>query len=107
MAVLPVIRPEVGKRLLPEAVEYLGQVQPQKLFATYHGGGDDYGTGWIDLNFEQLAKAVNWTSWYIEERLGKATNLEVIAYMGAKDVRYSIFTTASIKTGRAVSMKTP
>ncbi|KEF56727.1 uncharacterized protein A1O9_06917 [Exophiala aquamarina CBS 119918] len=98
---------EVGKRLLPQAVDYLGEFHPQKLFATYHGGGDDYQTGWIDLNFDQLAKAVDWTSWWIEKILGKSTNLEVVAYMGAKDVRYSIFTTASIKTGRASLLPSP
>lgn len=94
---------QIGKRLLPQVVDYLGQETPQKLFATYHTGSAEYQQGWIDLNFKQLAQAVDWTSWWIEKAVGKSTTCEVLAYMGYNDLRYAIFTIASIKTGHAVS----
>lgn len=94
---------QVGKRLLPHVLDYLGRECPQKLFATYHEDGEEYQKGWVDLNFKQFAQAVDWTSWWIEKTVGKSTTCEVLAYMGPNDLRYAIFTIASMKTGHAVS----
>ncbi|KAJ9646719.1 hypothetical protein H2204_000411 [Knufia peltigerae] len=98
---------EVGKRLLPQAVDFIAQTDPKRVFLTFHTGGDDYRQGWEHLNFEQLAKAVDWTAWWIQRTIGTSTEAEVLAYMGTQDVRYSIFTIASLKTGHATLLPSP
>lgn len=98
---------QIGKRLLPRVVEDLGQKYPRKIFATYHDGGDDYRQGWSDVNFLQLSKAVDFTSWWIQKTAGKSAGPEVVAYMGNNDLRYAFFTIASIKTGHAVRRALP
>jgi len=93
---------KIGARLLPHVVESLGLASPQNVFAFYHVGGEDYQQGWSNMTFQQLMHAVDWASWWIEKTIGRSTSTEVVAYLGKNDLRYAIFTIASIKTGHAV-----
>lgn len=98
---------QVGKRLLPQTVDFAAQTAPGRTFLTYHKGGDDYRQGWQQLTFEHLAKAVDWTAWWIQRTMGTSNMADVLAYMGTQDVRYSIFAIASVKTGHAVRPTSP
>lgn len=51
----------------------------------------------------QLANAVNCASWLVDAQFGNSKTFDVIAYLGVSDVRYGVFTFATIKTGHQVS----
>jgi len=93
----------VGKRLLPHTVEFLEDVHPNNIFVIYHEGGkSDYSRGWKEINFKQLARAVDWSAWWLHDKIGNSNSCEVIALMASNDVRYSIFSLAAQKAGYAV-----
>ncbi|OJJ82686.1 uncharacterized protein ASPGLDRAFT_36808 [Aspergillus glaucus CBS 516.65] len=50
-----------------------------------------------------LAGAVNYTAWWIERTIGRGNPSEPLAYMGARDLRYTTFAFACMKTGHSVS----
>ena len=59
--------------------------------------------GFRDVNYLQLANAINACAWWIEDHIGKGHNFETLAYIGPSDLRYAIITVAAIKTGYKVS----
>lgn len=58
--------------------------------------------GYVNFNYAQLAKAVDRMSWWLDQKLGKAVNLDVIAYIGDNDLRYGLLYFAALKTRRQV-----
>ncbi|KIW17956.1 hypothetical protein PV08_05151 [Exophiala spinifera] len=99
---------DVGKRLLPHVVSFLGEAFPNDIFVIHHtDGGSDYSRGWSEIKFMQLAKAVDWTAWWLHNRIGSSDSCETIAFIGCNDVRYSIFTLAAQKAGYATLLPSP
>jgi len=64
----------------------------------------DLQDGYRNLTYAEVAGAVDKLSWWLDEHLGKASNFETFAYMGANDHRYSFLYFAAMKTGRQVSI---
>ncbi|KAJ5678651.1 acetyl-CoA synthetase-like protein [Penicillium macrosclerotiorum] len=48
---------------------------------------------------KDLARAVNFLCWWIEDIIGRAETRETLGYIGANDIRYCIFLLACQKTG--------
>lgn len=47
--------------------------------------------GFLEVTFADFARAVNFTSGWIEDRLGKSEPFETLAYFGLFDMRYSFW----------------
>ncbi|KAL1860034.1 putative NRPS-like protein biosynthetic cluster [Paecilomyces lecythidis] len=86
------------KRLLAKTVDDLAENAPDKRFAVIPRGLE-LTDGFRDLSMKDLAQAVNFMSWWIEDTIGPAQSRETLTYMGRNDVRYFVFTLACQKTG--------
>lgn len=89
--------------LLPHAVDNLAETSPGAIFCL-HPISSDISEGWQSVTFKSLAKAANNLAWWIENKVGQSKNIEVLAYVGANDMRYAIFILACLKTGHVVSV---
>lgn len=95
-------QPDYGHRLIPQLIDERAKINP-------HGSvwsipkSSNLADGFGDISYGQVARAINKTAWWIDERIGKSTTFENLAYIGPPDLRYSIFTIAAQKTGHTVS----
>ena len=94
--------PKCGRRLVPHIIDEYANVNPRKVFASYPRSSN-LQDGFRDVNYLQLANAINACAWWIEAQVGKGHNFETLAYIGPSDLRYAILTVAAIKTGYKVS----
>lgn len=92
--------PEPGKRLLAKYVDYLAMSDPSRRFALIPRS-EDVNDGFREVTIHDIARAVNFMSWWIEKHLEPARG-ETIAYMGSNDIRYIVLILASNKTGHKV-----
>lgn len=58
--------------------------------------------GYVSFTYAQLAKAVDRMSWWPDQKLGKASSFDVVAYIGRNDLRYAFLYFAALKTQRQV-----
>lgn len=93
-----------GQRLLPQVVDEAAVTSPNRVIGMI-AKTPNISEGFNELTTSQLANAVNYMSWWFEEKIGKSKNFEAVAYLGVTDFRYSVFGLAAIKTGYAVSFK--
>jgi acyl-CoA synthetase (AMP-forming)/AMP-acid ligase II len=95
--------PAYGRRLVPVAVDDFAAEQPDKIFA-YFPKSSNVKDGFINVTYSALARAIDRTAWWLEERLGgRSTTFETLAYIGPSDLRYTILMVAAVKTGYKVS----
>jgi len=94
---------QYGQRILPKLVDELAAATPNRVLGMI-ARSSDISKGFIELSTTQLANAVNYTSWWIEDNIGKSSNFETIAYLGATDFRFWAIELAAIKTGYAVGI---
>jgi hypothetical protein len=59
--------------------------------------------GFRDINFRELAAAVNRAAWWLDAKFGKSDNFETLAYLAPGDLRYAILTIAASKVGYKVN----
>lgn len=93
------------KRLLAKTVDLAAEQDPDRLFAVVSRGAE-LADGFQNMTMKDLARAVNFMSWWIESTLGPRRSRETLAYMGSNDVRYCIFHLACQKTGYQVRKRT-
>lgn len=93
---------DYGQRLLPQIVDARAKKEPNKLAAAI-ANSPDISKGFREISYLELANAVNYLSWWLEEKFGGKGNFEKIAYLGIQDHRYTVFELACIKTGYVVS----
>ncbi|KAJ5961009.1 uncharacterized protein N7479_008159 [Penicillium vulpinum] len=86
------------KRLLATTVDDHAETNPSQRFAVIPQG-PEISNGFQDLSIKDLAQAVNFMCWWIENTIGPAQSPETLAYMGSNDVRYFFFMLACQKTG--------
>jgi acyl-coenzyme A synthetase/AMP-(fatty) acid ligase len=92
---------EGPQRLLPKIVDFNAEAHPTKLYAIFPKF-ESLSTGLYEFTYKQFADSINYISWWLDESLGKSQSCDTIAYIGPKDIRYSILAVAAIKTGRKV-----
>lgn len=93
--------PKPGRRLFANTIDDAAQRDPgRKIFVVPKG--NQVSDGFRDFTMRELAQAVNYTSWWIEKSIGRSSNFETLAYMGANDIRYLVFIIACNKTGYKV-----
>lgn len=100
------LEPEVGKRTLPQVLDWRAQHEPNSRFCGIPLHRDDHCKGWRDVSFEELARAVDYLAWWIEEKIGRGVaGVSTLAYLAANDIRYAAFTIAAVKAGYRVRQK--
>lgn len=101
---MAVTRPgNVGKRLLPHVIDHLGQFYPDKIAGSMPNNNSTLDDGFRQLNYKDLAHAINCTAWWIEENYGRSDKYDTLTFIGANDIRYLVMITACNKTGYRVS----
>jgi acyl-coenzyme A synthetase/AMP-(fatty) acid ligase len=91
------------QRLLPQIIDFNAEAHPTKLYAIIPQS-ELLSDGLYEFTYKQFADSINHISRWLDELLGKSQSFDTIAYIGPKDVRYSILAVAAIKTGRKVSI---
>ncbi|KAJ5692441.1 NRPS-like enzyme [Penicillium macrosclerotiorum] len=85
-------------RLLPNLVDELAVSNPGQLYCI-HAKSHKVDDGWHEITFQSLANAVNRLTWWINECLNGDSTSQILAYVGANDLRYSAFILACAKLG--------
>lgn len=95
--------PIYGKRLIVSLIDQCAADEPEKLYASVPRNEEDLSQGFKDITYAQLANAINHASWWLDSALGKSNgSFEPFAYVGPKDLMYSILAVAAAKVGRRV-----
>jgi acyl-coenzyme A synthetase/AMP-(fatty) acid ligase len=89
------------QRLLPKIIDFNAETHPTKLYAIFPKS-ELLSDGLYEFTYKQFADSINQISWWLDESIGKSQSFDTIAYIGPKDIRYSILAVAAIKTGRKV-----
>jgi len=90
------------QRLLPKIIDFNAEAHPAKLYAIFPKS-EMLSDGLYEFTYKQFADSINHISWWLDESLGRNQSSDTVAYIGPKDIRYSILAVAAIKTGRKVS----
>lgn len=91
----------IGGRLLPHIVDAQAQFNPLRVWASY-ARSSDLSKGFRDINFKELAQAVNNVAWYIDSEVGRSACFQTVAFIGVSDIRYAVFFLAAVKCGYKV-----
>ena len=93
--------PDYGRRLLPVLVDEISRDDPERVFVSepLSSNPED---GFRNVTYRSFANAINKVAWWLEEKLGKGQNFEVLAYTGPSDIRYPIIAYATVKAGYKV-----
>ncbi|KAI9729228.1 MAG: putative NRPS-like protein biosynthetic cluster [Cirrosporium novae-zelandiae] len=97
----------VGERLLPQVVDRSAETQPDLSFCIIPRSPVSTSQGWRNVSYQDLSRAVNYMSWWIEEKMGEDGAGNTIAYMGLNDLRYFIISLAGLKTGHEILFPSP
>ncbi len=76
--------------------------EPNKLYALTPRSND--AKDLVDITYGQFANAINAVAWWLDEELGPSTdvNFPSFAYLGPKDLQYTIIAMAALKVRRRV-----
>ncbi len=96
--------PDYGRRLLPVLVDEISRDDPERIFASLARSSNPE-DGFKDVTYRSFANAINKAAWWLETKLGKGQNFEVLAYAGPSDIRYPIIAYAAVKAGYKVSLE--
>ncbi|KAE8423840.1 hypothetical protein BDV36DRAFT_303219 [Aspergillus pseudocaelatus] len=88
------------QRLMCCFVDELAESRPGQLFCI-QPISSDLSQGWRNVSMRDLAGAVDSTARWIDMAMGKGSDFEPLAYIGANDMRYVAFYLACMKTGYA------
>ena len=95
---------DYGRRLIPRLIDERAISNPQgPVWSVPHSL--NLADGFREIGYDQVARAINAAAWWIDEKVGKSTTFETLAYLGPPDLRYAILTIAAHKTGHTVSRK--
>ena len=95
--------PDYGRRLLPVLVDEISRDDPERPFVSLSRSSSPE-DGFKDVTYRSFANAINKAAWWLEAKLGKSRNFEVLAYTGPSDIRYPIIVYAAVKVGYKVSL---
>lgn len=98
---------KIGQRLMVNAIDDIAEKDPERTVCIMPETTDS-SDSFVNLNFRQLAHAVNYMSWWIEKSFGRhnSSPQETLTYLGANDSRYLIIVMACNKTGYQVRWTT-
>ncbi|KAI9833793.1 MAG: hypothetical protein M1819_003527 [Sarea resinae] len=91
-------QPPYGQRLLPQVVDQTARDHPERPWVSIPRTSN-LADGYVDITYKQFANAVNRMARWLEDRLGRSSTFETLAYMGPTDPRYPILALAAVKAG--------
>jgi hypothetical protein len=94
--------PAYGRRLFPAVIDEYARTEPRKIWGSMPKS-TSLQDGFRDVDYSMFANAINRAAWWLDDRLGKGSNFQTIAYIGASDFRYFVYLFAAIKVGYTVS----
>ena len=94
-------RPAYGRRLVPQVLDELAVTDPKRVYAAIPKTAD-VKDGYQDITVADLARCVNFTAKWIEDKFGRSDVFETITYVGLSDLRGIVTLLAAIKTGYKV-----
>jgi hypothetical protein len=86
---------------VPIILDQTANTDPQKIAYSVAKTVDPW-DGFRDINFGELAAAVNRAAWWLDAKFGKSDSFETLAYLAPGDLRYPILTIAASKVGYKV-----
>ncbi|KAI9649088.1 hypothetical protein NHQ30_001655 [Ciborinia camelliae] len=89
--------PDFGRRLLPQLVDEIARSDPRRTFASIPKSAN-LEEGFVDIDYETFARAVNRCAWLIDEQL-KGQGPTVVLYIGPLDLRYLVIILGMCKAG--------
>jgi len=89
------------RRLLPKIIDVNAAVYPTKLYSIFPKS-NSIADGLVNYDYKQLANAINHVARYLDDNLPESLEFDTFAYIGSKDIRYSILAMAALKTRRKV-----
>lgn len=93
----------VDRRLLPAAIEYRAEHDPERVWGYLAKSDVDVTKGFRSVTYRDLAKAIDAAAWWLDGTLGPAKEgFPTVAYIGSEDLRYVLMLHACIKTKRKV-----
>jgi hypothetical protein len=93
---------QVDAKPYPTVIEERASDTPDRIYAIIPNS-DSLQDGYRNFRYNQLAKAIDKMSWWLDQKLGKSVDLDTLAYVGASDLRYLFLYVAAIKTRRKVN----
>ncbi|KAI9874581.1 MAG: hypothetical protein M1830_009591 [Pleopsidium flavum] len=87
-----------GARLLPQVADEIAKFDPYRIYASVPHSAD-VTEGFREVNFLELAHAVNHIAWWLHQEFGRSNDFETLAYMGISDTRYTVIFLAAVKCG--------
>lgn len=100
------VEPDYGRRLLPQVLDELAESDPGRIFASVPLSSD-VSQGFREVTVRDVARATDYTAWWLEERIGRSTSFETVAYIGISDLRYATVFLAAVKCGYKVRRGLP
>lgn len=97
--------PLYGRRLLLSILDQESQSMPNRTFAAI-AESTDISDGFGDVSVATIAIAANYLAYRLQSVFGTTLehDFETLTYIGASDLRYSIFFYAGVKCGYKVAM---
>jgi acyl-CoA synthetase (AMP-forming)/AMP-acid ligase II len=89
-----------GRQLLPVMVD---ERDPKWLFARVPKSQTHFQDGLIDITCGDFARAVNRAAGWLEDKFGRSTSFDTLAYIGPSDIRYFMFLLGASKVGYKVN----
>lgn len=92
---------DYGHRLLPAVLDQIAAEDPGRVYAVIPCTSK-LTDGFRDVSYADMARAVNRAAAWVEGSYGKSKTFDVLAYIGASDLRYHAFILGANKVGYQV-----
>ena len=94
-------RQPYGKRLLPQVLDEHSRLTPERLYASIPYS-TDLSQGFRDITCRDMSDATNAVAYWLQGKIGRSSDSEVLAYMGVPDLRTAVMFLAGVKCGYQV-----
>jgi acyl-CoA synthetase (AMP-forming)/AMP-acid ligase II len=88
--------PSMNRKPLPVLTDERARETPERVYSIVPKT-TALEDGFVNFTYQQLARAINKTSWWLDQHLGKSVDFETFAYIGLNDHRYTILCLAAVK----------
>ena len=97
----------IGRRLLAHHVADIARKDPGRTAYTIPKDPKTYSKGYRVVTYSDFERGVDRLAWFLEEKLGKSTALDTLAYIGPNDIRYFMLSVAVPKARYKILFTSP
>ena len=91
-----------NEKLLPTLIDEIARNDPSTVFCEVSVSPTTYSQGFRQINYGQLAMAIDGAAWWLRNELGESNTFETLTYIGPNDLRYPILVLGAVKAGYKV-----